>query len=81
MAAMSVEKDRRRQAVRRWRMGVLALLALLAGTPIYPLVALGPQQTVRSVNPKMGIHTRLTDEVEPWKIKRTLEMVREMGLP
>jgi GH35 family endo-1,4-beta-xylanase len=81
MAAMSVEKDRRRQAVRRWRMGVLALLALLAGTPIYPLVALGPQQTVRSVNPKMGIHTRLTDEVEPWKIKRTLEMVREMGTP
>jgi GH35 family endo-1,4-beta-xylanase len=79
MAAMSVEKDRRRQAVRRWRMGVLALLALLAGTPIYPLVALGPQQTVRSINPKMGIHTRLTDEVEPWKIKRTLEMVREMG--
>jgi hypothetical protein len=29
----------------------------------------------------MGIHTRLTDEVEPWKIKRTLEMVREMGSP
>ena len=29
----------------------------------------------------MGIHTRLTDEVEPWKIKRTLEMVREMGTP
>jgi GH35 family endo-1,4-beta-xylanase len=27
----------------------------------------------------MGIHTRLTDEVEPWKIKRSLEMVREMG--
>jgi hypothetical protein len=81
MATMSVEKDRRRQAVRRWRMGVLALLALLAGTPIYPLVALGPQQTVRTVNPKMGIHTRLTDEVEPWKIKRTLEMVREMGVP
>jgi hypothetical protein len=79
MAAMSVDKERRRQALRRWRMAVLALLALLAGTPIYPLVALGPQQTVRSANPKMGIHTRLTDEVEPWKIKRTLEMVREMG--
>jgi hypothetical protein len=59
--------------------GWLALVALLAGLPISPLVALGPQQTVRSVNPKMGIHTRLTDEVEPWKIKRTLEMVREMG--
>lgn len=44
-------------------------------------VPLGPQQTVRTVNPKMGVHTRLTDEVEPWKIKRTLEMVREMGAP
>ncbi len=57
----------------------LLLLALLAGTPIFPLVALGPQQTVHSINPKLGVHTRLTDEVEPWKIKRTLEMVREMG--
>jgi len=26
-----------------------------------------------------GIHTRLTDEVEPWKIARTLEMVQQMG--
>ena len=44
-------------------------------------VPLGPQQTVHTTNPKMGVHTRLTDEVEPWKIKRTLEMVREMGSP
>jgi hypothetical protein len=44
-------------------------------------VPLGPQQSVATINPKMGVHTRLTDEVEPWKIKRTLEMVREMGAP
>lgn len=44
-------------------------------------VPLGPQQTVVTQNPKIGVHTRLTDEVEPWKIKRTLEMVREMGAP
>lgn len=44
-------------------------------------VPLGPQQTVHTVNAKMGMHTRLTDEVEPWKIKRTLEMVRELGAP
>lgn len=44
-------------------------------------VALGLQQTVKTINPKLGIHTRLTDEVEAWKIKRTLEMVREMGAP
>ncbi|CAN5730075.1 hypothetical protein BH10CHL1_BH10CHL1_13190 [soil metagenome] len=42
-------------------------------------VVLGPQQTVETINPKMGVHTRLTDEVEPWKIKQSLEMVREMG--
>jgi hypothetical protein len=40
-----------------------------------------PQQIVATVNPKLGVHTRLTDEVEPRKIKRTLEMVREMGAP
>jgi GH35 family endo-1,4-beta-xylanase len=42
-------------------------------------VEFGPPQTVVSMNPKMGMHTRLTDEVEPWKIQRTFEMVREMG--
>jgi hypothetical protein len=26
-----------------------------------------------------GVHTRLTDEVEPWKIARTLAMVQQMG--
>jgi hypothetical protein len=44
-------------------------------------IGLGPPRTVVTVNPKLGIHTRLTDEAEPWKIKRTLEMVREMGAP
>jgi polysaccharide biosynthesis protein PslG len=63
------------------RQGMLLLLALLAGAPQRPLVALGPPQRVHTNNPLMGIHTRLTDEVEPWKIKRTLEMVREMGTP
>ncbi len=44
-------------------------------------VGLGPQQIVATSNLKAGIHTRLDIEVEPWKIKRTLEMVREMGAP
>jgi hypothetical protein len=47
--------------------------------PPHPIVLLGPQQKVASVNPKIGVHTRLTDEVEEWKIKRSLELVREMG--
>lgn len=81
MAAMKWHGRSVRWLRQHWWRGLLILLVLLAGAPTYPLVGLGPQQAVQSVNPKMGIHTRLTDEVEPWKIKRTLEMVREMGTP
>jgi polysaccharide biosynthesis protein PslG len=55
----------------------LALLSPVASNRVW--VEFGPQQRVVSINPKLGIHTRLTDEVEPWKIQRTLQMVREMG--
>jgi len=60
---------------------LLGIVFFIRGAvPPMPL-ELGPQRTVTTINPKMGVHTRLTDEVEPWKIKRTLEMVREMGAP
>jgi hypothetical protein len=57
--------------------GVLAV----AGAMPRPIIVLGPPHTVETVNPKMGVHTRLTDEVEEWKIQRTLQLVREMGAP
>lgn len=62
---------------------VLALFALVYALAAPPpiLVTLGPQHTVRTANPKMGIHTRVTDEVEEWKIKKSFEMVRAMGAP
>lgn len=60
---------------------ILLFTLLLPYSSPPPLIELGPQQTVITANPKMGVHTRLTDEVEAWKIKRTLEMVREMGAP
>ena len=44
-------------------------------------VDLGPPQTVQTNHPIVCTHTRLTDEVEPWKVLRTLEMVRQMGAP
>jgi ABC-type amino acid transport substrate-binding protein len=37
------------------------------------------QRQVETRLPKLGVHTRLTDEVEQRKIQRTFEMVREMG--
>jgi hypothetical protein len=64
----------------------LALIAMAAAI-VFVLrlrsnsVPLGPQRTVETINPKVGVHTRLTDEVEAWKIKRTFELVREMGAP
>ena len=35
--------------------------------------------TVKTNTPKLGMHTRVTDEVEQWKIEKTFQMVREMG--
>lgn len=60
---------------------IIALLALVYAFAAPPpiLVTLGPQQTVHTTNPKVGVHTRLTDEVEEWKIKKNFQMVREMG--
>ncbi len=53
------------------------LITVLKPEPV--LIVPGPQQKVETQHPILGVHTRLTDEVEPWKIKRSLEMVREMG--
>jgi hypothetical protein len=71
----------------RVRLILAILVTLIVAVTLYIVqarrntVPLGPQRTVETINPKIGIHTRLTDEVEAWKIKRTLEMVREMGAP
>ncbi len=56
---------------------LVTLLAAIQPAPI--LITPGPPQTVQSKHPIVGVHTRLTDEVEEWKIQRTLQMVREMG--
>ncbi len=53
------------------------LLLLIRPAPI--LVVPGPPQQVYTERPLLGVHTRLTDEVEEWKIQRSLQMVREMG--
>ena len=60
---------------------VLVSVLTMAGAIPKPIIILGPPHTVETVNPKMGVHTRLTDEVEEWKIQRSLQLVREMGAP
>ncbi len=44
-----------------------------------PYVTVGQPQQVETEHPITCVHTRLTDEVEEWKIQRTLQMAREMG--
>jgi hypothetical protein len=63
-----------------WLLRLIVLIVLgglLISSPIY--VVIGPQQSVETEHPITCVHTRLTDEVEEWKIQRTLQMVREMG--
>jgi len=59
----------------------LAFLLMWCLPPPGVLVFIPPPQEVLTSNPKVAVHTRLTDEVEAWKIQRTLETVREMGAP
>jgi len=61
--------------------GVLAALWVLVVAPLRNpnRLRLGPQRHVVTSIPILGVHTRLTDEVEQAKIQRTLEMVRQMG--
>ncbi len=56
---------------------LLFFLTLIQPAPI--LITYGQPQTVHTNHPIVAVHTRLTDEVEEWKIQRTLQMVREMG--
>jgi len=65
----------------RWRALVLLFLLLPCLAPPRPLVVVGSPQAVETSHSIVGVHTRLTDEVEEWKIQRTLQMVREMGAP
>lgn len=60
------------------RLFALALLLSIL-RPAPALVTYGAPQPVLTTRPLLGVHTRLTDEVEEWKIQRTLRMVREMG--
>ncbi|MCL4877910.1 MAG: hypothetical protein KJ064_14735 [Anaerolineae bacterium] len=71
------------------RLGLVVFIAvLLAAAPAVPpqnpenhpqIVSLGPPQTVRTVDSRVCVHTRLTDEVQEWPIQKTFQMVREMG--
>lgn len=60
---------------------LLTLMILVSLRAPRVLVVPDSPQEVTTTNAIAGVHTRLTDEVEEWKIQRTLRMVRKMGTP
>lgn len=64
-----------------WMMRLLIALWVIGAFVPAPLRAPldVPDQVVETERPHVCIHTRLIDEVEEWKIQRSLRMVREMG--
>lgn len=68
-----------------WTLLLALLVCLVAvGQLAYELAFPAPAATdtprvVQTLNPKLGIHTRLTDENDTERIARTYRMVREMG--
>lgn len=56
------------------------LLIVNAFVPTPPRALLdSPPHHVETLKPDLCMHTRLIDEVEEWKIQRTLQLIREMG--
>ena len=82
-----MEKSIGRVAIRSYwliilRVALIVSALFVVGSFAAPppiLVTLGAPQTVQTLHPKMGVHTRMTDEVETWKIQKNYAMVREMG--
>ena len=58
---------------------LIAVFLVLLLRPAPLLITPGPPQTVTTSHSILGVHTRLTDEVEAWKIQRSLQLVRQMG--
>ncbi len=70
------------QSVLQWLLRVGLLVGVWQVTVLPdPYVVLGPPQIVQTRHPITCVHTRLTDEVEEWKIQRSFQLVREMGAP
>ena len=64
----------------RWLVRIALLWTLItAFKPAPPRAPLMPPQTVETTQPRLCLHTRLIDEVDEWKIQRSLIMARELG--
>lgn len=68
------------QCWRDWLLRVAILIVVISplrAAPPRPVAT--PPQTVQTTQPLLCMHTRLIDEVDEWKIQRSLQLVRELG--
>jgi polysaccharide biosynthesis protein PslG len=65
------------------RVVAFLLVLVVVGAPMLPGPVL-PRPTNRSAprsnhDPVLGVHGRMTDEVEPWKVERSVDLIDSMG--
>ena len=71
---------RRRRVIAFAMIAISALaIALVSPPPVDDQVPLGEQQVVETAKPRVCVHTLLENEVEEAKIKRSLELTRQLG--
>ncbi|MCS7003285.1 MAG: hypothetical protein NZ518_10595, partial [Dehalococcoidia bacterium] len=58
---------------------VVVLSGMLLAASYTPPTSGAALTIAQARHPVIGVHTRLTDEVEQWKIEKTMAMAREMG--
>jgi len=66
----------------QWYIRIAILLYILGYIlPVSHRAPLQAQQSVATEHQQVCVHTNLMDEVDEWKIQRSLQLVREMGAP
>ena len=75
---MGLPRRRRRVAVLLLALSALGI-AQIHPRPVDDQVPLGEQQNVETAKPLVCVHTLLENEVDEAKIKRSLELTRELG--
>ena len=70
------------QVLRFWRWGLrIVILWIILGqlSPVGQRLYPDSRQVVDTLQPQVCVHTNLTNEVDEWKIRQSLQLIREMG--
>lgn len=80
--ARSMRQQHRAQLINttQWLLrGIVVLWIVQTLVPAAPRAPLPPPEQVQTERPLVCVHTHFTNEVEEWKIQRSMQLIREMG--